>query len=163
MKSTTVIVNGIERQVTIDADGLFRIDDASGSAAIAKAADGSYSVIIDGAQHTVTVGSSGNGTYEVASRGGTFEVKIVDPRRLARGGAGLAADGPQTIVAPMPGKVVEVKVTVGDVVNKGDGVVVVEAMKMQNALKTAKDGTVVSVNVSAGDSVAPGNPLVVID
>lgn len=163
MKSTTVIVSGIERRVTIDADGLFQIDDASGSAAIAKVTDGSYSVVIEGAQHTVTVGSSGNGTYEVASRGETFEIKIIDPRRLARSGAGLSADGPQTIIAPMPGKVVEVKVTVGDVVNKGDGVVVVEAMKMQNELKAAKAGTVVSVNVSAGDSVAPGSALVVID
>lgn len=163
MKSTTVFVNGIERRVTLGADGQFRIDDASGSAAIAKVCNGRYSVVIDGAQYTVELSGGCHGTYEVASSGEIFEVNIIDARRLARSAAGLAADGPQTIVAAMPGKVVEVKVAVGSVVNKGDGVVVVEAMKMQNELKAVKDGTVVAVNVSAGDSVAQGNALVVID
>ncbi len=163
MKSTTVIVDGIERLVTLDADGRFQIDHASGNAALAPVGYGRFSVVVDGDQYVVNAGHIGNGTYEAATRDRLFQIEIVDPRRLARGGAGLAAAGPQTIVAPMPGKVIEVKVTPGDAVHAGDGVVVVEAMKMQNELKAAKDGTVVSVKVSAGDSVAPGSALVVID
>ena len=91
-------------------------------------------------------------------------VKIVDPRRLRSGqNAGGPHHGVAQIVAPMPGKVVKVQVEAGATVEKGAGVVVVEAMKMQNEMKSPRTGTVVSINVKPGDTVNAGDVLAVLD
>ena len=163
MKGLRVIANGVERRFEDASDGQFRIDETAGTCDVTATAPGKYSVVVDGEQYLVNVAGVGNGSYRVDTRNGSFDIEIVDPRRLSAGGAGLSAEGPQTITAPMPGKVVEVKVAPGDAVNEGDGVVIIEAMKMQNELKAVKTGTVAAVNVSAGDSVAPGSALVVIE
>jgi biotin carboxyl carrier protein len=63
----------------------------------------------------------------------------------------------------MPGKVVRVQIEAGETVEKGAGVVVVEAMKMQNEMKSPRAGVVVSVNVKAGDTVNAGDVLAVIE
>ncbi len=159
----TVVVDGKKREIEFGGDGRFRIDSLAGEAEIVAVGGGKYSVVIGGAQHTVHIERGGNGCYRADTREGSFEIEIIDPRRLVRGGAGLAVAGAQTVTAPMPGKVVEIKVACGDSVRVGDGVIVIEAMKMQNELKAAKDGVVTAVNVSAGDAVVPGGALVVID
>ena len=91
-------------------------------------------------------------------------IKIIDPKRLR---SGQNSDGHHhgvaEIVAPMPGKVVRVHVEPGASVEKGDGVVVVEAMKMQNEMKAPRAGTVVSVNVQPGDTVNAGDVLAVLE
>jgi biotin carboxyl carrier protein len=91
-------------------------------------------------------------------------IKIIDPRRL-RSGQNSAGHhhGVAQIVAPMPGKVVKVQVEAGAAVEKGAGVVVVEAMKMQNEMKSPRTGTVVSINVQPGDTVNAGDVLAVLD
>ena len=73
------------------------------------------------------------------------------------------AQGSGTIAADIPGLVVEIKVTVGQKVHKGEPVVVVEAMKMQNELGAQVAGTVVEIPIQPGQSVNPGDPLVVIE
>jgi biotin carboxyl carrier protein len=91
-------------------------------------------------------------------------IKIVDPKRLRSGqNSGGHHHGVAQIVAPMPGKVVRVQVEAGATVEKGTGVVVVEAMKMQNELKSPRAGLVVAVNVKAGDTVNAGDVLAVLD
>jgi biotin carboxyl carrier protein len=80
-----------------------------------------------------------------------------------RAGAADGAGGPQRIVAPMPGKVVRVLVAAGDAVAARQGVVVVEAMKMENELRAARDGRVVSVAVTEGQSVDAGAVLAVVE
>jgi biotin carboxyl carrier protein len=91
-------------------------------------------------------------------------IKIVDPKRLRSGqNSGGHHHGVAQIVAPMPGKVVRVHVEAGATVEKGAGVVVVEAMKMQNELKSPRAGIVVAVNVKAGDTVNAGDVLAVLD
>jgi acetyl/propionyl-CoA carboxylase alpha subunit len=87
-------------------------------------------------------------------------IKIVDPRRLRSGqnSSGHHHDVAQ-IVARMPGKVVRVQVEAGTDVEKGTGIVVVEAMKMQNEMKAPRAGRVVSVNVKPGDTVNAGDVL----
>jgi biotin carboxyl carrier protein len=91
-------------------------------------------------------------------------IKIVDPKRLRSGqNSGGHHHGVAQIVAPMPGKVVRVHVEAGATVEKGTGVVVVEAMKMQNELKSPRAGMVVAVNVKAGDTVNAGDVLAVLD
>ena len=91
-------------------------------------------------------------------------IKIIDPRRLRSGqNSGGHHSGVAQIVAPMPGKVVKVQVEAGATVEKGDGVVVVEAMKMQNEMKSPRAGVVVSVNVKPGDTVNAGDVLAVLE
>jgi biotin carboxyl carrier protein len=91
-------------------------------------------------------------------------IKIVDPKRLRSGqNSGGHHHGVAQIVAPMPGKVVRVHVEAGATVEKGTGVVVVEAMKMQNELKSPRAGIVGAVNVKAGDTVNAGDVLAVLD
>jgi biotin carboxyl carrier protein len=82
-------------------------------------------------------------------------------RRGARDEAGRV--GRQPVVAPMPGRVVRVLVSPGDEVTARQGVVVVEAMKMENELRAPKAGTVKEVNVTPGTSVEAGRVLVVIE
>ena len=94
----------------------------------------------------------------------TFPVRITDPKRL-RGAADAdgALDGTAEIKTAMPGKVVRLLVAAGAEVEKGDGVVVVEAMKMQNELKAPKSGTIKEVRVSEGSTVAAGETLVTVE
>ena len=94
----------------------------------------------------------------------SFAITLTDPKRLrGAGGAATQADKAARIVAPMPGKVVRVLVEVGDQVEAGAGIVVVEAMKMQNEMKSPMAGTVVTLNVSAGITVNAGDVLAVIE
>ena len=75
--------------------------------------------------------------------------------------AAAAASG-KPVVAPLPGTINEIKVKVGDKVNAGDTVVVLEAMKMQNNIDAETSGTIASINVNKGDAVMEGDPLVTI-
>ncbi len=92
------------------------------------------------------------------------KIKIVDPKRLRSGqNSGGHHHGVAQIVAPMPGKVVRVHVEAGAAVEKGAGVIVVEAMKMQNEMKSPRAGVLVSVNVKPGDTVNAGDVLAVLE
>ena len=93
-----------------------------------------------------------------------FEVELTDPKRL-RGAGGSAGhtDGLAEIKTAMPGKVVRILKAEGEAVAKGEGVIVVEAMKMQNEMRSPKDGTVTSLRVAEGDTVGAGDVLVVIE
>lgn len=93
-----------------------------------------------------------------------YAIDVQDPRslRTRRATAGAEA-GPQKIVAPMPGKIVRVIVTAGDEVKAGHGVMVMEAMKMQNEMKSPKDGKVQKILVAEGATVNPGDVLAVIE
>ena len=89
----------------------------------------------------------------------------VNGRRTGRAAAdgGTHAHGDATVVAPMPGRVVRVLVAVGDEVAAKQGLVVVEAMKMENELRSPKAGRVKDVSVTAGDSVEAGRVLLVVE
>jgi biotin carboxyl carrier protein len=106
----------------------------------------------------------GHETFVVVLRGRQREVSIIDPKRL-RSSQSSGADhaGAAEIVSPMPGKIVRVLVEPGANVEAGAGVVVVEAMKMQNEMKAPKAGVVVSVNAEAGATVSAGDVLAVIE
>ena len=104
------------------------------------------------------------GSFEVNIRGTDYAIKIIDPKR-SRGvqSAGEHDHGAAQIIAPMPGKVVRLLVEVGSQVEAGAGVVVVEAMKMQNEMKAPKAGVVVSLNAATGATVNAGDVLAVIE
>ena len=107
----------------------------------------------------VTLGPSGDG--EAVVGGHAVPVALATRRRRARAILG-AGNGAQRIVAPMPGKVVKVLVAVGDSVEPRQGVVVVEAMKMENELTVTRAGTVTDVAVSEGTSVEAGRLLIIV-
>ncbi len=104
------------------------------------------------------------GKYEVVLGGRSYDISIIDPKRL-RSGQDAAGHGHGTaeIVSPMPGKVVRVLVATGDSVEAGAGIIVVEAMKMQNEMKAPKAGVVVSINAESGATVSAGDVLAVIE
>lgn len=101
---------------------------------------------------------------EVKIGGQEMSVKIFDPRKLRGSGSNHDnADGLAAVKTAMPGKVVRLLAAAGDAVEKGQGVVVVEAMKMQNELKSPKDGVVKEIRVAEGQTVAAGDILAVIE
>ena len=94
----------------------------------------------------------------------SLNIKLFDPKRLrVTGGNAEHGDGAAEIRTAMPGKVVRVLVEKGAAVEKGDGVLVVEAMKMQNELKSPKAGTIKDIRVEEGSTVAAGDVLAVIE
>ena len=103
-------------------------------------------------------------SFAVVLRGRNYEVAVVDPRRLRSGqSAGAHHAGAAEIVSPMPGKIVRVLVQAGDKVEADAGIIVVEAMKMQNEMKAPKAGTVVSINAEEGATVNAGDVLAVVE
>ena len=156
---------------------------------VERTAAGRYRIVVDGTPHDVDAArvghfglsmlfdSEGGVTREVhvtpsGARGellvgidGRIVAATVNARRTGRGGAdGSAhAEGEQTIVAPMPGRIVRLLVAKGDDVAAKQGVVVVEAMKMENELRSPKAGRVKEVAVTPGTSVEAGRVLVVIE
>jgi biotin carboxyl carrier protein len=94
----------------------------------------------------------------------SYDIALTDPKRLRAGqSAGAQSDGTAQVVAPMPGKVVRVLVEQGASVEAGEGLVVVEAMKMQNELKSPRAGRVSQLHATAGATVNAGDMLVVIE
>jgi acetyl/propionyl-CoA carboxylase alpha subunit len=102
--------------------------------------------------------------HGVVISGRRFGFEVDDPRSLqGRRGAGAGTEGPRPLKAPMPGRVVRMLVQVGEEVAEGQGMVVIEAMKMQNELKSPKAGRVMRVGVAVGDTVGSGDVLVVVE
>lgn len=105
-----------------------------------------------------------NGELHMLVGSSRYACEINDPRSLrTRRAAAGGAEGPQKITAPMPGKVVRILAAQGDTVEAGKGVVVVEAMKMQNELKSPKSGKVQKVLVAEGATVNAGDTLAIIE
>lgn len=101
---------------------------------------------------------------KVSVRGAEFEFDLIDPKRLRGSGADAAhGGGTAEIKTAMPGKVVRILVEAGDEVRKGDAIIVVEAMKMQNEMRSPKDGTVKEIRAAEGATVNAGDVLAVIE
>jgi biotin carboxyl carrier protein len=167
------------------------INDRSRTVSVERTAAGRFRVIVDGRPYdvdAVRAGSFGlsllldgnpgiSREFQIspAGDGGSEQLLIgidgrtvaatVNARRTRRAGAhgGASTDGEQAVVAPMPGRVVRVLVAPGDAVAARQSVVVVEAMKMENELRSPKAGRVKDVAVTPGTSVEAGRVLVVIE
>ena len=112
----------------------------------------------------VQTNSKQRDVFDVELRGSNFTVQLVDPKRLrGQQSAGAHDHGSARIVASMPGKVVRLLVDVGAQVEAGAGIVVVEAMKMQNEMKSPKAGIVTSLNAQPGATVNAGDVLAEIE
>jgi biotin carboxyl carrier protein len=138
------------------------IDGRHVEAEAAKISPGVYSILLDGRSLEVHVQALADGLL-LHTGGREYRVDIVDPRswRRSRGGK-IDLAGRQQIRAPMAGKIVRVLIAEGQRVEAGQGLLVVEAMKMQNEIRSPKTGTVERLAAREGDTVNTGEVLAVI-
>jgi biotin carboxyl carrier protein len=123
---------------------------------------GAYSILLEGKAYEVHVEPAADG-LRIHVGDEEFTAAIVDPREWqGRHGHAVEVEGRLQILAPMSGKIVRVLVKQGDPVQAGQGIVVVEAMKMQNEVKSRKTGTVERVMASEGTTVNAGEILAVV-
>ncbi|MDE3150847.1 MAG: hypothetical protein KGL93_01230 [Gemmatimonadota bacterium] len=162
-----VTVNGEEHVVDLDGTGVV----ADGELVTAHLAD------VEGTpERLVTIGDTvhrvlvrrgvGRGAYTLSIDGHRFEIDALDERARAireLSGAAAGATGPAPLVAPMPGLIVRVNARPGDQVRAGQGLVVMEAMKMENELRATADGTVKAVLVAPGKAVDKGAVLLELE
>lgn len=157
-KEHQIEVNEIEGRVVAKIDG--RDYDLE----ISQPEPGVFFFKCEGRVFETAVSPGENGDAIVRILNAEFNVSISDPKRL-RGSAGSdhSHDGRAEIKTAMPGKVVRILVETGANVEKGDGILVVEAMKMQNEMKSPKDGVVREIRVTEGFTVNAGEVLAVIE
>ena len=132
---------------------------AEGEFSIQALDPGVISVLIGGRSYRIEPGAPG----ALIVNGHPIAIEVFDPRALRTRKLSGASAGRQEISAPMPGKVVRVLVAVGDSVEPGQGLVVVEAMKMQNEMKSPKAGRVVELRARPDAAVQAGETLIVVE
>ena len=162
-----VLINNARRVVDLERDANRWHVSLDGDAIDADAleiAPNIFSIILDGKSHEVRVTPSNSGALALQTGRHEFTAEVSDPRawRGRRHGA-LEAEGRQQILAPMPGKIIRVLVQTGQKVQAGQGLLVVEAMKMQNEIRSPKSGTVERLLAKEGQPVNAGEILAWID
>ena len=156
-------VNGAEKEIDIVApvpECRFRLGGVERLALVTQVEPGVYSILLDGRVYEACTDRTPRRLVVVVA-GERFEVEVRDPRSWSRKSVS-GSQGVATLSAPMPGKVIRVLVATGDAVEAGQGVLVVEAMKMQNEIKAPRSGHVVSLVAREGATVAAGEPLATI-
>jgi biotin carboxyl carrier protein len=165
-RTFVVTVNGRSETVQVEGgDGRYRVTVGELTLEIdaRQPMSGLTSLLVDGVSHVADVAPTDGGRL-VDLDGSPYLVEVAEFARhviRTRGGASGGGAG-QTIKTPLPGKVTHVAVAVGDHVERGDTVIVIEAMKMENELKAAAAGTVTEVRVQLGQPVNAGDVLVLI-
>ena len=146
----------------------FRLDGDRGEPQLADWAEvspGVYSILLGGRSYEARIAPrSGSDptpetSYVVTVGTREFRVEVRDPRRGRQAGSGQVHQGPQEILAPMPGRIVKILVAEHQPVSAGDGLVVIEAMKMQNELRAPRAGRVDRIYVAEGSGVETGFKL----
>jgi biotin carboxyl carrier protein len=131
---------------------------------VAMTARDVLSMIHNGRNYEAKREYSGLGETHIIMGSERFGVEVRDPRSLrSRRAAHSGEDGPAKILAPMPGKVVRLLAAEGDEVEAGQGILVVEAMKMQNEIKTTKKGKVTKIAVKEASAVNAGDLLAIVE
>lgn len=160
-------IDGKTSDVELRRDGvrLFaRVDNREYELEISEPEPGVYFLKHNGRIFNTFALDQPGGTSEVSVNGKSFDVQIIDPKRLRGSGGGDSHDdGLVEIKTAMPGKVVRILAAKGESVEKGSGVIVVEAMKMQNEMRSPKDGVIKEIRVLEGVTVNAGDVLVVIE
>jgi biotin carboxyl carrier protein len=155
-------------EISVEIDGARYAFSRGGSAAVAeiiRLPDGRLSLILeDGRQICGRVRPGGEGEIEVSTAAGRRRIALAEPLRdrIAHAAGSSADTGDEEVRALMPGRVVQVAVAAGDRVAPGALLLVLEAMKMQNEIRTVRGGTVLRVDVEPGRTVDGGAPLAVV-
>jgi biotin carboxyl carrier protein len=166
MKTVEIEIDGALMRLQFDRQGdQYKLGLGNGNlrdAQLIEVAPGVYSVLLDGRSYEVRAEAREDCAW-ITVRGRRFRVVVTDPRRWNRKGSGITGHERDNIVAPMPGKIVRLLVEPGDSVTTGQGIVVIEAMKMQNEMKSRRDGRVAALPVREGDTVGAGTVLATIE
>jgi len=153
--------------VDLEKDGFsykVSLDGQPVDADVILAAPNAVSVILNGSAFEIHIAPSLDGTYKLQTGPHEFQADVCDSRSWrGKKHGGLEAEGRQHIVAPMPGKVIRLLVHVGDTVAAGQGLLVVEAMKMQNEIRSPKKGKVERLQATEGQAVNAGDVLAWVD
>ena len=136
--------------------------EGSGSASITEISSGVFSVLIGTRSFQVCLAKDGERT-EAFVENARHWIVVADARDRRAGTKANAASGPVEVRSQMPGKIIKVLVKLGSSVTVGQGLLVVEAMKMQNEMKAPKEGVVAKIQVSEGATVNAGETLIVIE
>ena len=115
-----------------------------------------YTITVNGTAYDVTVEENVNGAPAAAP---AAKAAAPAPKAAPAPAAPAGAAGSVEITSPMPGKILDVKASAGQAVKKGEVVLLLEAMKMENEVVAPQDGTIATINVAAGDMVEAGNVL----
>lgn len=118
-----------------------------------------YRITVNGIAYDVAVEELGAGAAPGAASVQTAPVAAPTAPVAAPAPAAGGAEGSVKIVAPMPGKILAIKANAGQAVKRGEVVMILEAMKMENEITAPEDGTVAGINVAVGDSVESGDTL----
>jgi biotin carboxyl carrier protein len=160
-----MLIQGQPRIVELSKSGerlRFRIDEREVDADAVEISPGIFSVIIAGESIEVRIEPKGS-DLRVFAGGLEYAAEIQDPRQLKKNRSGAAeAAGRQSVTAPMAGKIVRCLVAMGDDVQVGQGLAIVEAMKMQNEIRSPKTGKIERVAVVEGQTVNPGDVVAVV-
>ncbi|MBP3622189.1 MAG: biotin/lipoyl-binding protein [Lachnospiraceae bacterium] len=122
-----------------------------------------YRITVNGTAYDVAVEELGAGSVQTAAPAAAPVAAPAAPAPAPAAAPAAGSAGSITVASPMPGKILSVKSSVGAAVKKGDVILVLEAMKMENEVVAPEDGTVASINVSAGDSVEAGDTLATLN
>lgn len=134
-----------------------------GAADVVETTPNTFSVLLAGHSYEICVTPLPDGKVHLQMGRREFTAEVLDPRSWrGRRHGGMEAEGPQQIVAPMPGKVIRILVAAGEKVEAGHGLLVVEAMKMQNEVRSPKSGSVERVLVAEGQAVNAGEVLCIV-
>jgi biotin carboxyl carrier protein len=155
LRSVEVMHSGERARWTIDGSEL--------DADAVEVSPGIYSILIGGKSLEARVEAKGDSQLRVTVASREYEATIRNSRKWKRDrAAGAEAEGRQQVTTPMPGKIVLVLMKTGDAVDAGQGIVVVEAMKMQNEIRSPKSGTVERLLVVAGQTVNAGEVVAIV-
>lgn len=123
-----------------------------------------YRITVNGTAYDVAVEEiSGGAAPAAAPAPAPAAAPAAAPAPAAPAPAASGAAGSVTVAAPMPGKILNIKASVGQAVKKGEVILLLEAMKMENEVVAPEDGTIASINVNAGDSVEAGDTLATLN
>lgn len=158
-----VTIEGVTTEVELRSDGVFVEDRCIEADLVDVPGTNVRSLILDGVSYSVLADSPAQGHWDLRMAGRRISAEVVDERTRAireMTGVEIGPTGPKPVVAPMPGLVVKVEVQEGDSVETGQGLVIVEAMKMENELKATGPAQVGAVRIEVGQTVEKGQVLI---
>jgi len=150
-------------RVEIDGESHALDSGALAAASVEEVMPGVFSILLGTRSFTVHVAAQGDNWEAVSNDGVPRSVSVADARDRRTSAAAASSQGPAIIRAQMPGKIIRVLVDVGVRVEAGQGLIVAEAMKMQNEVKAPRSGLVVKIVTAAGATVAAGETLMVLE
>lgn len=157
-------VNGQTFEIDVQNDGRILVNGEERTVDFRRITESLYSALIDNQSIEAYV-ERRDESYQVIIRGDLYDVQVLDERqqRLMRSSSGFAvAQGELTVRSPMPGLIVDVRVTEGQAVERGASLCVLESMKMENEIKAPRAGKIERIHIAKGDSVEQNRVLVTL-